>query len=97
MIYTVATTWRAKKGEEENIVQGLKNLTLLTRQEPGCVFFQAHISSDDPAFFFIYEQYRDSASYDAHHATPHFKHYVIEKALPSLESRELTFYETLDV
>jgi quinol monooxygenase YgiN len=66
-----------------------------SRAEPGCVFYQAHRSPDDPRVFFLYEQYESLAGYEAHQATDHFKQHILGDAIPRLETRERAFYETL--
>jgi quinol monooxygenase YgiN len=97
MAYVVAALWRAKEGQEQTIERIIRIMTPLSRQEPGCLFYQAHRSPDDPRLFFLYEQYVDRAGYEAHMASPHFERYVKGEAIPNLESRERAFYETMDV
>ncbi len=97
MAYVVAALWRAKEGQEETIRRIIEIMTPLSRQEPGCLYYQAQRSTIDPHLFFLYEQYVDEAGYKAHMATPHFERYVRGEAIPNLESRERAFYETLDV
>ncbi|MBV9229143.1 MAG: antibiotic biosynthesis monooxygenase [Chloroflexi bacterium] len=94
MAYVVAAMWRAKKGQEETIKRVIEIMTPLSRQEPGCLYYQAQISTTDPQLFFLYEQYVDEAGYEAHMATPHFERYVRGEAIPNLESRDRAFYET---
>jgi quinol monooxygenase YgiN len=96
MAYVVAAIWRAKEGQADTILQVIEKMTPLSRQEPGCLFYQAHRSLTDPNLFFLYEQYVDAAGYEAHMATPHFEQYVKGEAVPNLESRERAFYETLN-
>jgi quinol monooxygenase YgiN len=96
MAYVVAAIWRAKEGQADTILQVIEKMTPLSRQEPGCVFYQAHRSPTDPNLFFLYEQYVDEAGYEAHMATPHFEQYVKGEAIPNLASRERAFYETLN-
>ncbi|HLG62213.1 MAG TPA: putative quinol monooxygenase [Ktedonosporobacter sp.] len=96
MAFVVAALWRAKKGQEETIARVIEKMTPLSKQEPGCLFYQAHRSKDDPQLFFLYEQYVSEAGYEAHMATPHFEQYVRGEALPHLESRERAFYETME-
>jgi quinol monooxygenase YgiN len=97
MAYVVAAIWRAKEGQADTIVRVIEKITPLSRQEPGCLFYQAHRSPTDPNLFFLYEQYVDAAGYEAHMATPHFEQYVKGEAIPNLESRERAFYETMNV
>ena len=96
MAYVVAAIWSAKEGQEETILRVIEQMTPLSRQEPGCLFYQAHRSPTDPRLFFLYEQYVDAAGYEAHMATPHFEQYVKGEAIPNLESRERAFYVTLN-
>jgi len=46
--------------------------------------------------FFIYEQYTEPAAYDEHGRSEHFQRHGVGDAIPRLEARERTFYETLD-
>jgi quinol monooxygenase YgiN len=97
MAYVVAAIWTAKEGQEETILDVIKKMTPLSRKEPGCVYYQAQRSPENPRVFFLYEQYINEAGYEAHMATPHFERYVKGEAIPNLESRERAFYETIDV
>lgn len=96
MAYVVAALWRAREGEEEKIRELIDIMTPLSRDEPACRFYQAHRSADDPRLFFLYEQYDDEQGYEAHMATEHFEEYVRGEAIPRLESRERSFYVTID-
>ena len=96
MAYVVAAIWRAKEGQAGTILRVIEKMTPLSRQESGCLFYQAHRSPTDPNLFFLYEQYVDEAGYEAHMATPHFEQYVKGEAVPNMESRERAFYETLN-
>ena len=95
MAYVVAATYRVKPGEEEKVKEILERMAPLSRKEPGCLFYQAHRSQENPRVFFLYEQYVDEAGYQAHMATPHFERYIKGEAIPRLESRERAFYVTL--
>ncbi len=97
MAYVVAAIWKAKEGQADTILRVIEKMTPLSRKEPGCLFYQAQRSPDDPNVFFLYEQYRDAAGYEAHMASPHFEQYVRGEAIPNLESRERAFYETIDL
>jgi quinol monooxygenase YgiN len=96
MAYVVAAVYRSKPGEDEKIREVLEAMAPLSRQEPGCLFYQAHRSPDDPRLFFLYEQYADEAGYQAHMASEHFEKYIRGQAIPRLETRERAFYLTLE-
>ncbi len=87
MAYVLAVTWTAKQGHEAEIREILRILGDASRQEPGVIAYTTHVDPDNPREFFIYEKYQDVSGLEAHQETAHFKHYVLEKAIPLLETR----------
>jgi quinol monooxygenase YgiN len=97
MAYVVCALWRAKEGSEERVAEIVGELLEPSRAEPGNLFYQPHRSPEDPRLFFLYEQYVDEAGYQAHMDSEHFTRLVKNEAIPELlESRERSFYVTLD-
>ena len=96
MARVLLALWKAKEGKEDLIQNVLETMSPLSRGEPGCRQYQAHRAIDDPGLFFLYEVYADAAAVDAHRAAPHFQTHVLGEAIPNLESREVTVFETLD-
>jgi quinol monooxygenase YgiN len=68
----VAARWRAKEGCEDRLAPVIAELIPLACLEPGCPFYQANCSIEDPRLFFIYEQHVDEAGYRAHSESEHF-------------------------
>lgn len=95
MARVLLALWTAQEGKEQVIREVIKTMTPLSRAEPGCLQYQAHVSGENPRLFFLYEQYADQAAIDAHRATPHFQRHVLGGAIPNLESRQVTVFETL--
>lgn len=95
MAYVVAATYTVRPGEEEQVQRVLETMGPLSREEPGCLFYQAHRSPDDRSVFFLYEQYESEEAYHRHMETPHFKEHIVGEAIPRLERRERAFYQTL--
>jgi len=96
MAYVVAAKWRANPGKADRLLEVIREMTPPSRAEPGCRFYQAQRSEEDPDLFFLYEQYADEAGYEAHMASEHFTRLVKEEAIPNiLEAREREFYETV--
>ena len=93
-MYVLIAKWTAKEGEEANVRAALEQLAGPTRAEPGCRMWQPHVDPENPRVFLIYEQYDDPAALEAHAGSEHFKRIAVEDAIPRLESRERTFYET---
>jgi quinol monooxygenase YgiN len=96
MTFVVAAIWKAKPGEEQRIREVIKTMTTLSRKEPGNVYYQAQVSTLDPAQFFLYEQYTNAQAFEEHRATEYFQKYIINYAIQYLESREVRTYETID-
>ena len=97
MGFAVAARWVAKDGEADEVLRCLKELAPLSRAEAGCRLYQANRDVDDPRIFFLFEVYDDREAADAHWASAHFTSLALEDAIPRLESRERSFYATLDV
>jgi quinol monooxygenase YgiN len=73
--FTVRMTFRSEDREE--IARILRELAVLSRQEPGCVSYIPHLVESDPDTIVIYEQYRDQAALEHHRGTPHFGQFAI--------------------
>jgi len=87
MAYVLAVTWTAKPGNEARVREILQILGEASRQEPGVITYTTHVDPENPREFFIYEKYHDASGLEAHQETAHFKEYVLEQAIPLLESR----------
>lgn len=92
MSYVVAAVWKALPGEEEEVLDIIRELTPLTLAEPQCLDYRAHISTAEPGTFLLYEVYTDPSGYDAHKASPHFQRLVAGDALARLADRTVTTY-----
>ena len=96
MGYVLIARWTAAPGNEERVERALLALAAATRTEPGCRSYRPARSVDDPRVFVIYEEYDDEAALETHSASDHFRRHALEEGIPLLESRERTFYRTLD-
>jgi len=56
----------AKPGTESEVGQLISGLAEQVRQEPGNTEFTVYRERDNPRKFFVFEQYLDEASFDAH-------------------------------
>jgi quinol monooxygenase YgiN len=84
---TLAVTWMARPGHEDDIKDILMRLAEETRREPGCRQYIVHQSAGDPTLFFLYEQYTSPKALKEHNDSRHFHHFVLELAIPLLVSR----------
>jgi quinol monooxygenase YgiN len=97
MAYVVCAKWIAKDGEAENVAGAVRELAAPSKAEAGVLVYQAHRDPENPNVFFFYEQYTDEAAYQAHVESEHFQKHGFGEAIPRLESRERSFYETWDL
>ena len=97
MAVVLRATWTANEGSEGAVLEALTKLAPLSRQEPGCRFYQAYRDPEEPRVFHLFEIYDDEAAVAAHGASPHFQEHAAGLAIPLLEKREREFFETIDV
>jgi len=92
----LAVTYTFAPGKEDEAVGHFRQLIPASRAEPGCRMYVVHRGKDDPAKFFIYEQYDDQAALDAHRASPHFERYGKNGLQTIAATREPLLYVPLD-
>jgi quinol monooxygenase YgiN len=85
--FTVRMTFRSDDRAE--IARILRELAVLSRQEPGCVSYIPHLVESDPDTIVIYEQYRDEAALEHHRGTPHFAKFAIGGLYQKMLERSL--------
>jgi quinol monooxygenase YgiN len=68
---------RFSPDDHDDIERILRELTRLSRHEPGCVSYIPHFIDGDANTVLIYEQYKDEAAVEAHRATTHFAQFAI--------------------
>jgi quinol monooxygenase YgiN len=61
----------AKPGSESEVQMLISGLAERVRQEPGNTEFTVYRERDNPRKFFVFEQYLDEASFEAHIADPY--------------------------
>ena len=78
---------RFDEKDRPTIEEMLRQVTPLSRQEPGCVTYIPHFVEGEPATVLIYEQYTDEAALDHHRNSPHFAQYVTGGLLQLMKDR----------
>jgi quinol monooxygenase YgiN len=81
--------WQIQPGQEEVIRQALTQLVAHSRLEPGCLYYQPHMSAAQPDLVYIYEVYASPAAALAHRETTHFQKIVLGAIVPLLSFREV--------
>jgi autoinducer 2-degrading protein len=95
-MYVVVAQYYVKAGNDNEVAMIFRDLTSISRAEPGCVMYIVNRSIDDPRKFLIYEQYLDSGAYHAHMETYPFKVDFAVRIMPMLERSELGSYDVID-
>jgi quinol monooxygenase YgiN len=85
-----------KPESEDKCKEYLRILQEHSRQEPGCLMYMGHQSTQEPRRFLIYEQYKDQAALDAHRNAPYFRQYVNGGLDGIVESRSRELYSPVD-
>jgi quinol monooxygenase YgiN len=89
---TVVAEISAKPGREEELKQLLLSLIEPTRGEAGCIQYDLHVSTDDPASFVFYENWKDAEALQKHLATDHIREFLAKASeLFAVPPRILTY------
>jgi quinol monooxygenase YgiN len=82
--------------DREQVADLLRQLTVMSRQEPGCMTYIAHTVEDDPNTVVIYEQYKDRQALDFHRTTPHFQKFAVGGLFQLMRERQLENLTAID-
>ncbi len=93
---TVIATFQARPGQATELRAALTGLLAPTRQETGCINYDLHASSADPAKFLFHENWTSKAALDAHLQSPHIQalRSRVEALCPAVP--EITTWERVD-
>lgn len=75
----ISFTVRMRFAQEDRaeIAEILRELTSVSRQEPGCVNYIPHWVQGEQCTVLIYEQYTDAKAEEFHRQSAHFKKYAV--------------------
>ncbi len=89
----LAAYYYGKPGTGDTVEENLRRMAVeVKKSEPGCAFYQASRSRENPDNFLLYEHYTDQAALEAHRETPHFQSIIEGTIIPLLEKRERALY-----
>jgi quinol monooxygenase YgiN len=74
-LLTVVAEMQAKPGKEDALRRAVLALIEPTRQEDGCVQYDLHVHTSDPARFVFYENWTSPAHLDRHAAAAHIQQF----------------------
>ncbi|UFP92966.1 putative quinol monooxygenase [Gloeobacter morelensis] len=92
---TLFARFRARPGLERQLSASLEALVAPTREEPGCIEYVLHRSTEDPCVYQLYENWRSQADFDAHLAMPYLKAMLAESPAWLAEPLEIRFFERI--
>jgi quinol monooxygenase YgiN len=81
--------WQIQPGQEEVVTQALQQLVAHSRTEPGCLYYQPHVSTAQPDLLYLYEVYASPEAAATHRETEYFQRIVLGTIVPLLLSREV--------
>lgn len=96
MAFVLVVKMRAHEGKDDEAAEVMVELAEATRQEPGCIHYIPVRSDEDPRSFIFYEQYVNREALDEHASSEHFQRLAAGHLFGLMESRERSFYETLE-
>ncbi|MEI6205730.1 MAG: putative quinol monooxygenase [Desulfuromonadales bacterium] len=93
MKLTVLARIMAKSGKEEEVLHEILALIAPTRAEAGCINYDLHRAQDDPALFFLYENWRSRQDLNEHLATPYLQAFLGKVPKLLAEPVDLSFWD----
>jgi quinol monooxygenase YgiN len=88
----VVAVWQPAAGQCDAVRAIVSELAAATREEPGCLSFEALESVEPPGCFVLLENYAGAAARQAHLASRHFRDLVLGRAVPLLALRDVRTY-----
>jgi quinol monooxygenase YgiN len=73
---TVVASFLAKPGKESAVKLAIEAVIASTRAESGCMNYDLHQSTEDPAVFMLYENWKSKKALEEHLAMPYLKDLV---------------------
>ena len=92
---TVVATIKAKPGKEAGLRQELLALIPTTRQEPGCLNYDLHQATENPAHFLFHENWTSKQHLDDHLARPHLQAFLAKAGDLLAEPPQITLWERI--
>ena len=67
----IIARFHARPGQKSAVEAAIREVSVPTRAEAGCLDYQAFRSTRDPALFFIHTRWQDEAAFEQHAVLPH--------------------------
>ncbi|MGN6553450.1 MAG: putative quinol monooxygenase [Verrucomicrobiota bacterium] len=92
---TVVATFQARPGKERELCAALIELVEPTRKEAGCLNYDLHQSTDNPAQFLFHENWTSKAHLDAHLQSSHIQALLPRVGELCTEAPKITLWEQM--
>lgn len=93
---TVIAAFRARPGRESELRTLLSGLLAPTRKEAGCLNYDLHVASDNPAKFLFHENWTNQSDLDAHLQSAHVKTLLERVDELCAEAPQITIWKRID-
>jgi quinol monooxygenase YgiN len=97
MSFVLVVRMRVAEGNEARVEELIPELAGASRAEPGCELYIPCRDPEDARSYLFFEQYRDRAAFEEHGASEHFQRLAAGELVGLMESRERSFYETVEL
>lgn len=83
--------FQAKPDKKAELLGRLEEMVILTRKEPGCVFYHLHIDRESNDTFYFMECWNDQESLDFHMEAPYVQAIVRDAPTLTLTGIDISF------
>jgi quinol monooxygenase YgiN len=92
---TVVAHVKAKPGKEAQVRQELLSLVAPSRKHAGCLNYDLHQATDNPAMFLFHENWTNKAALDAHLQQPHVQSVLGKLGALLAEPAQITLWDRI--
>jgi quinol monooxygenase YgiN len=95
-VYLAIARYTIAEGSERAVLDLVAELEAASRQEPGCLAFDAYLKAGDDRLLVLIERYRSDEDFQRHRETEHFARLVLGRIVPLLEDRSVESWNLPD-
>jgi quinol monooxygenase YgiN len=92
---TVVAQVKAKPGKEREVREALASLVAPSRKDAGCMSYDLHQATDNPALFLFYENWASRDHLDRHLQKPDLQTVLTRVGQWAAEPPSITFWENI--
>lgn len=92
-VVIVIANYECRGDTGDEVEAALREHSVATRTEPGCISFSAYRNAEQPDRFVLVEQYVNEAALRTHRETAHFRQFIEARVMPLLVERTWSRYD----